>query len=94
MDVKEAVRIAIQYVTDVFESENLTNIGLEEVIYDDKNQVWDVTIGFSRPWDYQQTNLITSIQSRQPKRQYKVLKIEDFNGEVKAIKIREPKDNE
>jgi len=51
MDVKEAIRLAKQYVTDLFIQEGIDQIGLEEVEFDDMNNTWLVTIGFSRPWD-------------------------------------------
>ena len=51
MDVKEAVRTAKDYLTDLFVDEEVVNIGLEEVVFDDATNRWSITIGFSRPWD-------------------------------------------
>ena len=50
MDVKQAVQIAKQYVSELFEGEPITNVGLEEVVYEDESDTWKITIGFSRPW--------------------------------------------
>jgi hypothetical protein len=55
MNVKEAVNVAVAYINDIFEAENLENIGLEEVVLNETENAWDVTIGFSRPWDYLKT---------------------------------------
>ena len=89
MDVKEAVKKAIEYITDIFESKHLENIGLEEVILNEDDDVWEVTIGFSRPWDYPKLGLVTGFQPQYPKREYKVVRIDNKTGQVKSIKIRE-----
>ncbi len=94
MDVKSAVRKALEYVGELFESESISNLGLEEVEFDASGQVWVVTVGFSRPWDYSK-NVVTTLskQSDQPKRSYKIVKIKDaFNSmdaEVISIKTHE-----
>ncbi len=51
MNVSDAVQTAISDTKKLFESESLSNLGLEEVAFDDSSQEWIVTVGFSRPWD-------------------------------------------
>ena len=51
MDVKDAVNAAKTYVAQLFADEGLSNLGLEEVEFDDGSGAWRVTVGFSRPWD-------------------------------------------
>lgn len=51
MDVKEAVRMARKYTAELFADDGIENLGLEEVVFDDEEKAWKVTIGFSRPWD-------------------------------------------
>lgn len=58
MDVKEVVESAKHYIMDIYQEEKITNVGLEEVDFDEKNNVWFVTIGFSRPWDEPVTPLL------------------------------------
>ncbi len=89
MDAKEAVQRAFAHFQDIFEGEELTNIGLEEVIFDEDADVWKVTIGFSRPWDYTEPGLITALQPRHPTREYKLVTIDNRTGEMKSITIRE-----
>ena len=48
MDVKEAVRTAREYVVDLFQDENIINVGLEEVVFEEVSAVWKITIGFSQ----------------------------------------------
>jgi hypothetical protein len=89
MEVKEAVQIAINYIDDLFSNENISNVGLEEITFDDTQNCWNVTVGFSRPWDYQSPGFATSLQPQKPVRQYKIIKVSDLEGKVKTIKIRE-----
>lgn len=93
MNVKDAVKKAIDYVADIFDSEKPENIGLEEVfLNEDKNQ-WEVTIGFSRPWDHAPRSALYSVMQdlARPRRQYKIVSIDNKTEEVKSIKIREQK---
>jgi hypothetical protein len=89
MDVKEAVRKAVTYVGDVFGSENPENIGLEEVVLNEAQDAWEITVGFSRPWDYHKPSFVTGFQPPSPKRQYKIVTIDNVSGNIKSIKIRE-----
>ena len=47
MQVKEAVSLAKRYIQEVFSDEKIDNIGLKEVEFDDKSNIWSITIGFS-----------------------------------------------
>ena len=97
MEVKDAVKIALEYVADAFSDADLSNLGLEEVIYDDAEAQWKVTVGFSRPWDYPQPSPIEALTSsalltkpRRPiNRAYRVVEIRDSDGKATSIKIRE-----
>ena len=51
IDVVAAVRIAKAYVAQAFAGEPISNIGLEETEFDEVNGEWNITIGFSRPWE-------------------------------------------
>ena len=57
MNVKEAVGLAVNHIRDLFEHEDISNLGLEEVEFDSDMQQWVVTVGFSRPWDYPSNTL-------------------------------------
>lgn len=88
MNVKDAVKLAIGYVMDLFQDEQISNVGLEEVEFDHDDSTWLVTIGFSRPWDYPK-NVVTAISGEsKPRRSYKVLTILDSSEEVIAVKNR------
>ncbi len=90
MDAKQAVGLAKDYIKDIFSSEAILQVGLEEVEFDEHSDTWFVTIGFSRFWD-SPANAIAAIaqQARSSKRSYKVVKINDLTGKVTAVKNRE-----
>ena len=87
MDVKTVVRTAKNYVTDLFADEEITNVGLEEVKFDEGQGRWIVTVGFSRPWD-QRNALTAALGEGRPGRSYKVLQIADTDGHVLSLKDR------
>lgn len=91
MDVKEAVVTAKKYVTEIFEGEDLADLGLEEVVFDDKAKVWKVTVGFNRPWDRLKSFAAAMYADPEWKpRSFKVVRIEDRTGRVVSLTHREP----
>lgn len=89
MDVKEIVRTALEHTSEMFHDENISNLGLEEVEYDESQGEWIVTVGFSRPWDYPKTVFAQLQQTGgHPRRDYKVLRIRESDGQVLSIKNR------
>ena len=87
MDVKEAARTAKTYITELFADEQIMNVGLEEVEYDDSKNFWRITIGFSRPWD-QKKNLAATLLEGHQRRSYKLLLVDDRSGEVRSVTDR------
>ena len=57
MDVKQAIATAKNYVRNVYDSEQISDLGLEEVVYDDARANWFITLAFSRPWDKPQSRV-------------------------------------
>ena len=84
MDVKQAVKIAKTKIADLFADEEIEDIGLEAVEFDDSVGVWIVTIGFSRPWD-QKNTLTAALGEGRPGRSYKILQIADTDGRMVAL---------
>ena len=84
MEVRQVVRMAKRYVADLFEDEQITDVGLEEVVFDALSNSWKVTIGFSRPWDIK-SPLATRLTNRDTARSYKVLRIDDGSGHVESL---------
>ncbi len=88
MQVKEAVALAKEYIRDVFSDENISDLGLEEVEFDEGPGIWSVTIGFSRPWATKGAALAGALGPL-TKSDYKVLRIRDSNRQVLSVKNRE-----
>ncbi|MCY4654428.1 MAG: hypothetical protein OXC95_14845 [Dehalococcoidia bacterium] len=87
MDVKQAVKTAKDYVVSLYDEEEITNVGLEEVEFNELSDEWRVTIGFSRPWDHTKSTHIPISDARRP-RSYKMVCITDTNGQIVSLKDR------
>ena len=61
MDAKQAIKAAKSYVSDILEDEGLMNLGLEEVKFKEFENCWEITLGFSRPWN----GLLSSLEREQ-----------------------------
>ena len=88
MDVKEAVQTAKDYLTDLFADEEITDVGLEEVEFDEFDNIWKVTVGFSRPWNHQNGLSNTQEGYGRPNRSYKVVHINDYEGVATSVTDR------
>lgn len=88
MEVKQVVAMAIDHIRELFEHEALSNLGLEEVDFDDRINEWVVTVGFSRPWDYPKNNALAElgVKPAQPKRSFKVVRVSDDLEKVMSVK--------
>ena len=88
MDVKKAARTAKDYLIDLFADEGITNVGLEEVEFDELSSTWKITLGFSRPWDQKNALVATLSGDGRPARSYKVVRINDDDGAVVSLTDR------
>lgn len=86
METLEAIAKAKDHITMMFQEENITNIGLEEVEYMQQKKHWHVTIGFSRPWDHP-LGIAAAVGGRLG-RTYKEVVVDDKDGRVLAVKHR------
>ncbi len=94
MDVREAITVAKTYLANVYTGEDIRNLGLEEVEFDEGSDTWCITLGFSRPWDHPPHRnsplAITLGEPPQPelRRAYKVLRVSSGDGSVESLKDR------
>lgn len=86
MDVKTAVQSAKSYISDLFSEEQIRNVGLEEVEFDEAAKEWRVTVGFQRPWDT--TGAIPKVVFGEA-RSYKVVCLRDADGQVIFVRDRQ-----
>ena len=85
MDVKEAVQAAKAHISDLFAGEEITNVGLEEVEFDDRADAWKITIGFSRPWE--RPGELGVRLGLKANRSFKVVHV-DSEGAITSVKDR------
>lgn len=88
MDVKEAVSTAKGYVAELFAEEGMTDLGLEEVVFEEVSGDWKVTVGFSRSWK-QLSGLSAALAPGVRNRSYKVIRIRDQDGHVISLTDRQ-----
>jgi hypothetical protein len=88
MDAKEAVKSAKGYVSELLAPEGVANLGLEEIEYDDDQHVWNITIGFTRPWNGARNGLAALAGEVAARRTYRVVKIRDTDGHPLSMKQR------
>jgi hypothetical protein len=103
MDVKDAVKVAKDYVRTIFEDEHITEVGLEETDFDEKSGEWKITIGFKRPFKTGSTdkkhssnlaglpsllNELSRGHTVYMERWYKLVSIDDKTGSVLNMRDR------
>lgn len=88
IDVREAIRIARDYIVHLYE-EPLPNLMLEEVTVDDDGNYWYITFGFDT--DRPRSDVPSMFTNAQPKyvRAYKLITVRASDGKVMSMKIRE-----
>ncbi|NER00236.1 MAG: hypothetical protein F6K30_26650 [Cyanothece sp. SIO2G6] len=90
VNVKSAVRIAIDYVKDLYSDSNLRDLMLEEVELSEATNQWLITVGFSPPETNSQTQslIMPSKTGQTLSRRYKVVNIDAATGQPVSMRIR------
>lgn len=91
MDVKEVVQTARLYIEEVFADEDTSNTRLEEVDYNSKDAVWNVTFSFLRPTGMMSGGDIlfpSGVKGRNVRRDYKVVVVDSASGQATSIRHR------
>ena len=86
MDVQKAMDIAREYISYVYTGEDVSQVGLEEVLYDHEDGHWLITFGFVRPWD--KKNTVAQNFGLKTPRSYKIVHIDNDNGKIIALTDR------
>ncbi len=93
LDIKQAVDRAKQFVSVMFDAEQVINVGLEEIEHDPAARRWLVTIGFSRPWNTPRSRtqeIVEQMGGISPlKRTYKVVTVSQ-DGSIISMKNLTP----
>ena len=86
MEVNDVVNVAKQHIASLFRDEGVRNVGLEEVEFEEKQGMWLVSIGFSRPWDEPKHSYALVVNNAETKRSYKIVRVRDSDGEIVSVK--------
>lgn len=89
MKPREVAAAAKNYVSEVLSDEKPINIGLEEIAFDSDQDLWEVTVGFSRPWSVIESSIAVNAFEPALRRAYRVLQVSDKTGEVVSMKRRD-----
>lgn len=79
MDLKQAIRLAIEEVSELFASQKIDNVMLEEVDRDEQNN-YLITVGFDRVNTTRATLAALGAFSMPKERVYKVVKLAEVGG--------------
>lgn len=85
IDAKEAVRLAIATMRELYPPEEIAELALEEVELVPDGQAWNVTLGMTCP---DPKTAIEEMTGQAGARTYKVLRIEAEGGAVTSMKNR------
>ena len=86
MEVQAAIQKAKEHVAEMYQEEPISQVGLEEVEFEQAKNVWLITIGFVRDWRPQGNRFL---ELNTPKRTYKVVRIRDQDGGLESLRTRE-----
>ena len=86
MEVRMAIEKAKECVREIYKDEPIVEVGLEEVEFMEKENVWAITVGFLRNWRSER-NAISALAI--PTRTYKVVRIRDKDGSFESLRNRE-----
>ncbi|MCS7057275.1 hypothetical protein Mlute_02220 [Meiothermus luteus] len=84
LEVREAVRIAMDYIQSLYGDKQLPELRLEEVELSADGQFWEVTLSFV----VREPTAYLSLGDAARTREYKVFRINAESGQVQSMKIR------
>ena len=93
LNAKDAVAKAVAYVGDIYRSDQVSDVLLEEIELTNDERLWRVTLSFVRPSDDPVAGSLGSALrmygAHQGKRTYKVVDVNATDGAIRAMRIRE-----
>ena len=90
IDVKQAVKKAMEYLHEMYDAADFKEVLLEEVELSEDDRYWNVIIGFSRRQVSTAEGPMASLvgPSEQFKREFKVFGIDAESGIVRSMKTK------
>ena len=84
LEVKEAVKVATEYIQALFVEKQIPELRLEEVELSEDKKHWEVTLSFV----VREPTAYLSLGDAARSREYKVFKVDAESGQVQSMKIR------
>lgn len=84
LEVKEAVKVATEYIQTLFAEKQIPELRLEEVELSQDSQFWEVTLSFVT----REPTAYLSLGDAARTREYKVFRVNAETGQVQSMKIR------
>lgn len=99
IEVTDAVKLARQFAADLFAGEDIKNLGLEEVVFEESDNEWRITLGYdshrvktieTAPNHYSAVSMLTPTNiEKETLREYKTFRIGADDGSFKGMLIRD-----
>ena len=89
VDAKQAVKMAMEYLNEMYDTKEFKDVMLEEVELSEDNRYWNVTIGFARRQVSTSEGPMASLvgKTEQYKREFKIFTIDAKNGIEKLLEV-------
>lgn len=84
LDVKQAVKVATEYIQSLFSPDQIPELRLEEVELSEDGKFWLVTLSFAP----KQNSPYLSLGEAAKTREYKIFQVSAESGQVQSMKIR------
>ena len=90
IDAKQAVRMAMEYLNEMYDTVDFKDIMLEEAELSEDDRYWSITIGFSQRQISTAEGPMASLvgSTERFKREFKVFRIDAESGIVRSMKSK------
>lgn len=85
IDVKQAVKISLEYIKELYSGDEIRDLSLEEIEISEDNKFWLVTLAFTKQM-MQHLNPMEAMTGPKYSRFYKEIKIDAESGLVRSMK--------
>ncbi|MUG32390.1 hypothetical protein [Psychrobacter sanguinis] len=99
IEVTEAVKRAREIANQLYEGEDIKNLGLEEVVFNEEANAWEITLGYdsyrskiieNKPTEFMARNLYADGKiEKETLREYKTFSINAENGQFQGMIMRD-----
>ncbi len=90
IDAKQAVKLTMDYLNEMYDTADFKDVLLEEVELTDDDKFWNVTVGFARKQTSTTAGPMASLvgPADQYQREYRVFAIDAETGVVRSMKLK------